>query len=191
MPDVLKLNLPPGAYRLEVKSQDRARGRMGIYQQQVVVEPYGEEELQISDLELAWQVGAVQADSRFRKGDLNVVPMPSRTYKRGHSVFVYYEIYNLSKDEFGQTNYIVSYTITSRDTPGRVGNISRLFRWGTGRREELAVTYEQQGDASQEVEYVELALDEQLPGRYSLKVSINDKNSSESAEKDVVFVISR
>ena len=55
----------------------------------------------------------------------------------------------------------------------------------------MAVTYEQQGDASQEVEYVELALDEQLPGRYSLKVSINDKNSSESAEKDVVFVISR
>ena len=54
----------------------------------------------------------------------------------------------------------------------------------------MAVTYEQQGDSSQEVEYVELALDEQLPGRYSLKVSINDKNSGESAEKDVVFVIS-
>ncbi len=189
VPGVLKLTLPPGAYRLEVKAQDRLRGRMGAYRQQVVVEPYGKSQLQISDLELAWQVAAEKVDNRFRKGDLNVVPMPSRTFKRGQSVFVYYEIYNLAKDKFGRTNYTVSYTITSKDTPGRVGNISRLFRWGTGRREELAVTYEQQGEAAQEVEYVELALDEQVPGRYSLKVSITDKNSGESAEKDVVFVI--
>ena len=188
-PDVLKLDLPPGAYRLEVKSQDRLRGRMGIYQQQVVVEPYGEDRLQISDLELAWRVGAGTTDSKFTKGDLNVVPMPSRTYKTGQSVFVYYEIYNLGKDGFGQTNYSVSYTITSKDTPGRAGNISRLFRWGTGRREELAVTYEQRGTAVQEVEYVELALDEQTPGRYSLRVSINDVNSGDTAEKDVTFVI--
>ncbi len=191
VPDVLKLNLPQGTYRLEVKSQDRVRGRMGIYQQQVVVESYGEDGLQISDLELAWEIASKETAGKFAKGDLNVIPMPSRTYQKGQSVFVYFEIYNLKKDEFGQTHYYVSHTITSRNATEQVSNISRLFRWGTGRREELAVTYEQQGDSSQEVEYVELALDEQLPGRYSLKVSINDKNSGESAEKDVVFVISR
>lgn len=191
VPDVLKVDLPPGAYRLEVKSQDRLRGKMGIYQQQVVVEPYGEDRLQISDLELAWRVGAEDAESKFTKGSLNVVPMPSRTYRKGQSVFVYYEIYNLEKDEFGQTGYNVSYTFASKDTPGQAGNISRLFRWGTGKREELAVTYEQQGEAARENEYVELALDEQVPGRYSLKVSINDKNSGESAEKEATFVISR
>ena len=190
-PGVLKLDLPPGAYRLEVKSQDRLRGRMGIYQQQVVVEPYGEEGLQISDLELAWKVGDARKSGKFAKGDLYVVPMPSRTYRKGQSVFVYYEVYNLIRDEFGQTNYNVSYTITSRETPGSVSNISRLFRWEAGKREELAVTYEQQGDADQEMEYVELALNEQAPGRYSLKVSINDTNSGERAEKDVAFVISQ
>ena len=189
VPDVLKLDLPPGAYRLEVKSQDRLRGRMGIYQQQVEVDLYGEERLQISDLELAWQVSVETVGSKFTKGDLKVVPMPSRAYRKGQSVFVYYEIYNLDKDAFGQTNFNVSYTITSRDTPGRAGNISRLFRWGTGRREELAVTYEQQGASEQVEEYVELALDEQAPGRYSLKVSIDDRNRGESVEKDVAFVI--
>ncbi|MDE3258745.1 MAG: GWxTD domain-containing protein [Gemmatimonadota bacterium] len=189
VPDVLKLDLPPGAYRLEVKSQDRLRGRTGIYQQQVGVDRYGEERLQISDLEMAWQVGAANPTGKFAKGDLNVIPMPSRTYKKGQSVFVYYEIYNLDKDAFGQTNFNVSHTITSRDTPGRAGNISRLFRWGTGRREELAVTYEQLGASAQVEEYVELALDVQDPGRYSLKVSISDRNSGESVEKDVAFVI--
>ncbi|MDE2889770.1 MAG: GWxTD domain-containing protein [Gemmatimonadota bacterium] len=190
-PDVLKLNLSPGAFRLEVKSQDRLRGRMGIYQQQVIVEAYGDKGLQISDLELAWQVGETRKSGKFTKGDLYVVPMPSRTYRKGQSVFVYYEIYNLNKDEFGQTKYNVSYTITSKESPGNASNISRLFRWEAGKREELAVTYEQLGDAEREMEYVELALDEQVPGRYSLKVSINDMNSGESVEKDVVFVIAR
>ena len=189
VPDVLKLDLPPGAYRLEVKSQDRLRGRVGIYQQQVEVDLYGEERLQISDLELAWRVGVETVGSKFTKGDLKVVPMPSRAYRKGQSVFVYYEIYNLDKDAFGQTNFNVSYTITSRDTPGRAGNISRLFRWGTGRREELAVTYEQQGASAQVEEYVELALDEQTPGRYSLKITIDDRNRGETAAKDVAFMI--
>ena len=191
VPDVMKLNMPPGTYRLEVKSQDRVRGRMGIYQQQVVVEPYGEGGLQISDLELAWKIASKDKTGKFSKGDLNVIPMPSRTYRQGQSVFVYYEIYNLVKDEFGQTNYNVSYTITSDDAPQQVSNISRLFRWGTGKREELAVSYEQLGDAAQEVEYVELALDEQVPGRYSLKVTINDRNAGASVEKNEVFVIAR
>ena len=188
-PDVLKLNLPSGSYRLEVKAQDRLRGRTGIYRQQVDVDPYGEERLQISDLELAWRVVAANGTGEFVKGELTVVPMPSRTYTKGQSVFVYYEIYNLDKDAFGQTNYKVSYAITSRDIPGRKGNIAHLFRWGTGKREELAVTYEQMGASAQEEEYVELALDEQTPGRYSLKVSIDDANSGEKVEKDVAFVI--
>ena len=153
------------------------------------MEPYGEGGLEISDLELAWKIAERKTAGRFAKGDLNVIPMPSRTYRKGQSVFVYYEIYNLKKDEFGQTNYSVSYRITSREAPDQVSKISRLFRWGTGKREELAVSYEQMGNDAQEVEYVELALDDQVPGRYSLKVSINDSNSGEFVEKDAVFVI--
>ena len=83
--------------------------------------------------------GAEITEARFTKGGLNVVPMPSRTYKKGQSVFVYCEIYNLSEDEFGQTNYSVSYKITSKDAPGRGGkHLSSvpLGNWksrGTGR----------------------------------------------------------
>ena len=193
----MDIAVSPEGNRLAIRA-DRHREKdarkavdMGAYRQHVVVEPYGDDRLQISDLELAWHVAAEKADSRFNKGDLNVVPMPSRTYKKGQSVFVYYEIYNIAKDAFGWTDYYVSYSITSAAPPVTMSNISRLFRWKTGKREELAVTYEQQGEAAQEVEYVELDLAELLPGRYTLKVTINDRNAGKSAEKDAVFVIAR
>ena len=120
-----------------------------------------------------------------------MIPMPTRTYGSGQSVFVYYEIYNLSKDEFGQTNYTVSYTITSKDTPGTVSDISRLFRWRTGIREELAVTYEQQGGSGDEVEYVEIELENRPVGKYLLRVTVVDRNSGETVEKGAVFLIAK
>ena len=191
VPDMVRLAIPAGRYLMEVGLTDRLSLSRGRYRQEVIVEPYGGQGLQISDLQLAWRIETELTGSRFSKGEVRVIPMPTRTYGPGQSVFVYYEIYNMEKDAFGQTNYTVSYTITSGDIPSAVSNISRLFRWEAGKREELAVTYEQLGDAAREMEYVELALDEQVPGRYSLKVSINDMNSGERAEKDVVFVIAR
>ena len=78
----------------------------------------------MSDLELAWKVASEKAGSPFNKGDLNVVPMPSRTFKSGQGIYVYYEIYNLAKDAFGQTNYTISHTITSSDLPGTLSATS-------------------------------------------------------------------
>ena len=189
VPDMVRVGLPAGHYLMEVGVKDRASRRRGRYRQDIVVESYRGEALRISDLQIAWQITTDPTESGFRKGDLRVIPMPTRLFGTGHSVFVYYEIYNLTRDDFGQTRYEVSYAIESRNTPGVAGLISSLFRWRSGRREELAVTYEQLGDAEEESEYVELALDNQPPGHYVLSVTINDRNSGETAEKDAGFVI--
>ncbi len=191
VPDMIRLAIPPGRYLMEVGVKDRLSQNRGRYRQEVIVEPYGRQGLQISDLQLAWRIETELTGSRFSKGEVRVIPMPTRTYGSGQSVFVYYEIYNLSKDEFGQTNYTVSYTITSKDTPGTVSDISRLFRWRTGIREELAVTYEQQGGSGDEVEYVEIELENRPVGKYLLRVTVVDRNSGETVEKGAVFLIAK
>ena len=191
VPDMVRLAIPAGRYLMEVGVKDRLSQSRGRYRQEVIVEPYGSQGLQISDLQLAWRIETELTGSRFSKGEVRVIPMPTRTYGTGQSVFVYYEIYNLSQDEFGQTNYEVSYTVTSNDNPGAVGIISSLTRWRKGKREELSVTYDQQGTAAQEAEYVELELENRPPGKYLLKVTVKDRNSGETVEKDAGFVISK
>ncbi|MDE2700178.1 MAG: hypothetical protein OXI23_15005, partial [Gemmatimonadota bacterium] len=39
-------------------------------------------------------------------------PNPLRAYRTGQSAYVYLEIYNLKKDEFGRTQYEITYTIS-------------------------------------------------------------------------------
>ncbi len=190
LPDVVRLEVPPGVYRLEVKARDRMTGRLGIYRQQVVVESYHREGLRVSDLELAYSVGEAAAKpGKFGKHGLNVVPMPSRTYGSGQNVFVYYEIYNLKKDDFGQTQYRVEYTMG----PKSGGVLSRLAQTLRGRsnKGKVAVGYEQLGFQDSEVAYTELELGEARSGRHYLTVEVTDLNSGKSFVKETTFVVQK
>jgi hypothetical protein len=192
VPDILKLDVPPGSYRLEVKALDRTGGRMGIYRQHVEVEAYDADILQVSDLELAWQVKEDIEEQRFRKGDLTVTPMASRTYKAGQSLFVYYEIYNLKQDEFGQTSYRVEYTILRREGVGAGNLISRLVQTFTGReKQEIAIGYERAGEEPFERVFVELDLPGDSSGKHGLRVRVTDLNDETEAAKEAVFQVTQ
>ena len=190
VPDVVRLEVPPGEYRMEVRASDRRGGRLGIYRKQVIVEAYGSDSLQVSDLELAWKIERTEKDGIFTKSGLEVIPMPTRMFREGQGVFVFYEIYNLARDAFGQTNYRVEYTVRRRTEAG-LGKIATQFAktFAAGRREEVAVGYEQVGVDTSEATYVELDLTESDRGRYELLVEVTDLNSERSVERRAMFRI--
>lgn len=188
IPDVVRLDVPPGHYRMEVKTRDKRTGRRGRYRQIIHVEAYPESGLRMSDLELAWRITEDNADGKFSKGELHVVPMPTRTYGKGHSVNVYYEIYNLTRDTFGRTRYRVAYTVGKKGESA-AGNIARLVRLRGKRQVEIEVASEQVGTDASEVEYVALELGERNEGRQVLKVAVTDLNSGETVTRDAGFVV--
>jgi hypothetical protein len=187
VPDVVSLDVPPGLYRLEVKAQDRFSGRLGLYRQTGEVASYGTEGLRVSGLEMAWKISEQPDTSAFAKQGLQVIPMPSRTYQKGQNAFVYYEIYNLKRDTFGQTNYEVVYTIGNKDQ----GNLfSRMAKTLLGRQKtEVAVGYEGKGVREVERVYTELDLNDVPAGRHYLQVLVKDLNSGETVEKETAFVV--
>lgn len=188
VPDVARLDVPQGNYRMEVMARDMRTGRRGRYRQTIQVEAYPETGLRMSDLELAWRISETSLEDKFSKGELYVVPMPTRTYGKGHNVYVYYEIYNLARDTFGQTRYRVAYTVGEEGKPG-IGNIARLVRLRGNRRAEVEVAYELVGTQRSEVEYVALQLGQRNTGRQVLQVAVTDVNSGETVIKDAAFVV--
>ena len=189
--DELALQVLPGRYYLGLQVNHPASGRRGGYTQELVVEDYAVAGLKISDIELA---GRVQVDaSATDKGGVEVISLPSRTYKTGQPVVIYYEVYDLKIDDFGQTKYRVDYRITPRE--GKLSGVQVLRALGRllGIEEKAVVTisYERTGTGSDEYNYLEIDPGESKPGRYEIAVAITDLNGEQTAEKMVMFFIRR
>lgn len=190
MPELLKLQVPPGKYDLQVQIKDLLSGHNGIYRQTVDVKEYPEDRLRISDIQLAATIGESKLQERFKKGDVWVVPMPTRNYRGAQQVYAYYEIYNLKKDRFGQTRFRVKYVVryVSKPIRGALGSVASglrsLFR---SKRPSVSISYEHEGTDPNEQGYLEFDLDKVKHGVNVLEVEIKDLVSGKSEEREIRF----
>ena len=111
--DLLTLPVPPGSYHLTVKAENVSANRVSLLRQVIAVEPYGDSELQISDPVLAAQIDETNVDDSFRRKNLRVLPLPTRAFLVGQEMGLYFEVYNLMADEFGQTRYRITIQIAA------------------------------------------------------------------------------
>ncbi len=190
MPELLKLQVPPGKYDLQVQIKDLLSGHNGIYRQTVDVEEYPEDRLRISDIQLAATIGETKLQERFKKGEVWVVPMPTRNYRGAQQVYAYYEIYNLKKNRFGQTRFKVKYVVryVSKPIRGALGSVASglrsLFR---SKRPSVSVSYEHEGTNPNEQGYLEIDLGKVKHGVNVLEVEIKDLVSGKSEEREIRF----
>ncbi len=191
VPDVAYLEVPPGTYRMAVHLADVNSGKWGIYVQDLEA-PTFSDSLAMSDLELAWSIGDEGAfHDKYRKGDVWVMPMPSRSFVNNRSVFVYYEVYNLQRDEFGQTRYKVSYTIQQdvRSGSSIFGLLSGGFKrlMARGRKPQVAVSYEHVGRDVWEPIHLELDSKKMILGLNQVEVEVTDLSSGQSVKREAIF----
>ena len=190
MPELLKLQVPPGKYDLQVQIKDLLSGHNGIYRQTVDVKEYSDDRLRISDVQLAATIGETKLQDRFKKGEVWVVPMPPRNYRGAQQVYAYYEIYNLKKNRFGQTRYKVKYAVryVSKPIRGALGSVASglrsLFR---SKRPSVSISYEHDGTEPNEQSYLEIDLDKVKHGVNVLEVEIKDLVSGRSEEREIRF----
>ena len=116
--------------------------------------------------------------------------MPTRAYRAQQKVYAYFEIYNLKKNEFGQTRYKAQYLVRSSDMPavGVFGAVATGLRsLLKSKKPQVSVTYEQTGTSAFEHEYVEIDLEKAKPGVNALEVTIADLVSGEKQTREIRF----
>jgi GWxTD domain-containing protein len=193
IPGLRAFELTPGTYHLAVQVTDRTSGRMQAYRQAVRVDPFGDDSLRVSDIELAAQILPDAGPNPFVKNGLRVLPMPSRAYPRDQSVFLYCEVYNLKPDATGQTRYRVDYTIRSKEAHAGgdlFSALGKLIR-KEQRKEETTVSYEFLGLRPTAVLHVEIRAQEAGPGDHVLRVSITDLNSGAKTMRETTFWVQK
>ena len=105
----LPFRIAPGKYHYVGEMRDTGRGSIGTFRQHREFEAVGSS-LAMSDLLRAAQIDSRTAFPEERK-DLDIVANPLRTYHRSEPAFIYLEVYNLERDEFGRSEYEIAYRI--------------------------------------------------------------------------------
>ena len=103
------LSVPQGRYHFSVEFMDQTSGLIGIArdEKQYV---YDDETFHLSDLLVGNDIQTKKALPESRS-DLLITPNPVRTFSQSEPVFIYLELYDLQRDDFGNTQYEISYTI--------------------------------------------------------------------------------
>ena len=191
VPAMDRITAAPGTYRLSVQILDASSDKSQVYNRDVVLHSFGDDTLRLSDIEMASLIRPSRG-SRFTKGKIEVVPNPSLFYFAGHPVFVYYEVYNLKRDEFGATKYRVSYELHSLNKGNLAVRTLKSFGRLVGidrKAEVVTVEYAHEGDKADEYGYLELDMSKTDPGHQLLIVKVFDELAGSQTSSVVSFAI--
>ena len=104
-----KVSVPQGRYHFSVEFLDQTSGLIGVARDENPF-VYDRENFRLSDLLVGNDIQTKKALPESRD-DLLITPNPVRTFSPSEPVFIYLELYDLQRDDFGSTQYEISYTI--------------------------------------------------------------------------------
>jgi hypothetical protein len=186
-----RIEAPPGPYRLAVQARSPDTDRTSIYSQEINLEAYGRDTLQISDIQLAHEVKPTAESGKFVKNGLRVTPLPTTAIRFGEKIFVYFEVYNLARDASGQARYRVTYAVNASGGSIAARMLSGLGRivGASGPGSSASVVFEQSGAKDWESNYVEMDLGPTRTGDHVIRVSVTDQNAGRTATKEARFKV--
>ncbi len=179
MVDMNMLRTLPGSYNFAISVTDMNSGRIGVVRDSLVVEDFAGRSLAISDIEMAGRISQRRGGRFWREG-VEIIPLPTRTYTLEQEIYIYYELYNLAKDEFGTTAFQVTYSVEPADESRRQNILASAWRGlgrlvGIGRSQAVAIELDvEYGISAQENKWLQLEFDAPKPGLYLLSLTVRD-----------------
>jgi len=174
--------LAPGMYRLNIVCKDLVGGNMTTYPVALNVPHYDEEKLSQGSLMLADVIEKVPTKSigtgQFVIGDTKVRPRLSATFDHNEKLGIYTQFYNFSPDEkTNKPNGSISYEITKNGTEKPVLEYTEDVK-------------DLPGASAQQVTVEKvLPLETLVPGQYTLKMKVVDKNSNQTLTPTANFTV--
>lgn len=182
-------DLEAGTYHLSLFSKVKNAPRIGGWKVDADVSAFDGKRLNLSDIILAYDIHPSTADSSVfdRKDGLTVVPNPSKVYDLNKPVFLYYEIYNLTRRD-GKTSFEVENKLTLMKK--KKSGLGKLFGGG-GKKKSLSIQDTRTGNETNSVEFATFDVSKLDAGEYRLTVRVKDLNSQQEQEKSIDLTLIR
>ncbi len=171
----------PDSYLVAWQARPVDGNQVFSHKQRVFVPDFSGSSLMMSDLELAYAIGAAGGTSGFTMGSLSVVPNPLGRCPLNRPLYLYFEAYNLAKDAKGKTAYTVEYQLTSLELEKSF--LARMLT--TNRKTSITVPSERAGNEEWSPEYVAIDVSGLEPGKYQLQVKLTDNVARRSVLRSI------
>lgn len=175
-----------GKQQVSVEFETPGSGTVGYGRQNVEIPNYYDNSLMLSDLLLCYSIGESPDNRPLRSGDLvrnglSLTPAPWRIFTKDKSVYLYFEMYNLTKKADNSTTFEIEASLVPKQTGNGVSrSINRLFG---NRQRGVSVKFTATGNQVDDGQYLDLDVTGQSTGLYTLTLRITDKNANRTVEK--------
>jgi GWxTD domain-containing protein len=147
-------------------------------------------DLDLSDIVLAEKVNNNSTALAMKRESINILPNPLNEFTSTSSIYVYYEVYNLTFDEKKRAKFEQRVTIAKKEEQSGFENVIRSVTdfFGFGGKEDkltLSTTY-QSFDRDVPV-YFQIDMSKYSKGDYSLIVEIEDLQNKKKASAETML----
>lgn len=181
--DFFAATVAPDSYRVAFHSRPEKTDLLAdLSGMKLNVPDYSPPGLALSDVLLAFNITpATQAD-KFTRHGLQVYPNPTRNFPLTKPLYVYFEVYHLTSNAEGKTNFMIEYTMSREQKKGGVKRAFGLL--GGDRKPAITARVERQGHAAFSPEYLAIDAGRLEKGEYRLTVKVVDTESKRTSVKE-------
>jgi GWxTD domain-containing protein len=174
--------LAPGTYRLNVNAKDVVGGNLSVYEVAVTVPRLDPDKLSSSTLILADVIEKVPSKNigtgQFVIGDSKVRPRMDDVFKHDEKMGIYMKLYNFGAEEGTHLpSGLVEYEVLKNGTNERIFNFTEDVGQIPG------------ASTSQVTIEKLLPLNTLVPGQYTLRLKVTDKNRNQTLTPSVQFTV--
>ena len=186
--------ITPGTYQVAFVITDVESKNKGIQKKNLLVRDFSGDSLMLSSLQLSAKIEPETegVNKIFVKNGMVVNPYTFSRVMRKKPIFLYFEIYNLTLNEEGNSKYGVSYKVETLK-PERnfwqktFGSVGRLF---TGTKKKfISFSNSRIGDSRDTFEYIAFDLKNLDRGETNLIVTVTDQISQQTAQSSIQLIL--
>ena len=185
--DLFSAEVIPGSYHVAMYLKPAKGNYLGGWKIPVSAKDFSSPALAMSDILFAERIKPARGKSKFNRGELFVLPNPLKQFFRKKPMFIYFELYNLKKDDKNVAHFEIEYSLEQLSgEKKKIGNLFGLLKKGKSR---ISTTMTRESLQCDSQEYLAIDVSHLQKGQYRLKVAIIDKNSGEQTSSSGTLVI--
>ncbi len=186
--------LPAGLYYVILKLESSASNRLAVLRGQLRVRHFRADTLEMSDIQLSAQIRAGVKDQRHLKpNNLLVVPYVGNAIRQTVPIYIYFEIYNLTLNDQGNTRFQINYELQSlaqASSPLAAASqfISHLVK-GNQALQHIGSSFESEGQSEFQQVYLLIDFSNMPSGACQMNIKVTDLESGATVLRQKRFVL--